>query len=383
MSTRALPPIRRLRRGALPLGALLLGALSSLGCGLEFKGQATELRLSEASRDILKDDEAASAQLTAQLERLFGTLEEPGFSAPERARSASLGVGPAPEPGAPSLAGAAQLYARKCLHCHGNEGGGDGVTAHSLRPVPRDFRRGIFKFHALIDEMRPGLTQLERVITDGVEGTAMPSFEDLGPEAIAGLAEYTRLLAMRGEVESLLATEYAPGVPLSEEAADHDFEVVHALWFERTRRELRVPPVPPASPESIERGFELFHDASGPNCAGCHGPGGQSPGPLVLGPSEEHPGELEPLLHDVWGRPAIPRDLRQDRYLFGKQPERLYERIYLGINGTPMAGIGESLGPDGARLYAERELWALVHYVAALSDPAWLELREELDGRLP
>ena len=353
-------------------GVLLVGALLMSSCGLEFKGQATELRLSRTTLEILGGSGPASEELEAQLERLFGTRQSPGFAATWE------GAG---RRGAPDLAAAARLYADKCLHCHGNEGGGDGVTAHSLRPVPRDFRRGIFKFHSLKEGARPEPVDLARVIREGIEGTAMPSYQTLPETEIQGLAEYTRLLGMRGEVELLLASDYEIGEGFSQEAADEVFELVHERWIEAARERLVVPAAPPATAAKIERGFELFHDAEGANCAACHGSAGRSPGPLVFGPSLEDPEELGPLLFDAWGLPAIPRDLQRERYLFGDEPQQLFERIFLGIDGTPMFGIGETRAEGGERMFPDEDLWALVHYVRSLRRTEGTELREELDYR--
>ena len=38
------------------------------------------------------------------------------------------------------------IYRKNCLHCHGVSGAGDGPTAPFLYPLPRDYRKGIFKF---------------------------------------------------------------------------------------------------------------------------------------------------------------------------------------------------------------------------------------------
>jgi hypothetical protein len=43
-----------------------------------------------------------------------------------------------------------------------------------------------------------------------------------------------------------------------------------------------------------------------------------------------------------------------------------------------MAGIGDTLGPDGLPLFGEEDLWSLVHYILALRDDRWSELLAEL-----
>lgn len=371
---------------------LLAGALLAAGCELEFKGGQSEFGLSPHTRELLGGEGSESQALEAQLARLFGGVRDPRFAVPAEVLDqpgrhlevAGLDLdGSRASERAASLAQSAALYGRKCLHCHGNEGGGDGVTAHSLRPVPRDFRQGVFKFHGLKHQARPEPIDLARVIREGVEGTAMPSFRDLSQAEIQGLAEFTRLLAMRGEVELLLASEHERGADFSDAAADEAFELVLERWVGTPRERLVAPPAPPASRASIERGFELFHDARGPNCAGCHGALGRGPGPAALAPSPQDPEARVPALFDLWGRAALPPDLSTARFLHGRRPADLYARIYLGIDGTPMAGIGDALAPGGARRFTDEDLWALVHFVRALSDPAWDDLRSELERRLP
>ena len=47
------------------------------------------------------------------------------------------------------------VYRRHCLHCHGVSGAGDGPTAPFLYPIPRDYRRGLFKFTSTPNGARP------------------------------------------------------------------------------------------------------------------------------------------------------------------------------------------------------------------------------------
>jgi hypothetical protein len=54
----------------------------------------------------------------------------------------------------------------------------------------------------------------------------------------------------------------------------------------------------------------------------------------------------------------------------GSRPIDVYRRVYAGINGTPMPGIGETKGTDGQRLLSDDDLWALVHFVRSLSERA-------------
>src|SRR5262249_42218392 len=49
-----------------------------------------------------------------------------------------------------------QAYRASCRPCHGDEGDGHGVSAYGLRPPPRDFTQGLFKFgHVVAPSLPP------------------------------------------------------------------------------------------------------------------------------------------------------------------------------------------------------------------------------------
>lgn len=78
-------------------------------------------------------------------------------------------------PSTPDLARAAGLYAQTCASCHGAKGAGDGPAAASLDPKPVAFTD-----HDRARQRTP--LALFQVISQGVSGTAMPSFAQL-PDA--------------------------------------------------------------------------------------------------------------------------------------------------------------------------------------------------------
>ena len=61
------------------------------------------------------------------------------------------------------------VYQVFCASCHGPEGHGDGSSAATLRPPPRDFAARPWRFGPSPDAIR-------RVILDGIPGTGMASF---------------------------------------------------------------------------------------------------------------------------------------------------------------------------------------------------------------
>lgn len=70
---------------------------------------------------------------------------------------------------APVFARGRDLYAQSCASCHGTAGAGDGPMAVQLKPPPRSFLDG-----ATMDAMSP--VRVFNALTDGLPGTAMPSF---------------------------------------------------------------------------------------------------------------------------------------------------------------------------------------------------------------
>ena len=76
-------------------------------------------------------------------------------------------------------------YATNCMTCHGDKGEGNGAAAAYLNPKPRNFATGKFKGGS-----KPG--EIFKTITDGMPGSAMPSFSQLKEEDRWGLAYYVR-----------------------------------------------------------------------------------------------------------------------------------------------------------------------------------------------
>ena len=99
----------------------------------------------------------------------------------------------------------ASLYAEHCASCHGVSGDGNGPLAAGMDPPPIDFR----------DPARYAqrtLYGLYNTITQGVEGTTMPSYHELSEQQRWALAFYVGSLAaettaQQADVEALLADE--------------------------------------------------------------------------------------------------------------------------------------------------------------------------------
>ena len=274
----------------------------------------------------------------------------------------------------PSLHESAEMYSKQCMHCHGVSGGGDGSTAEYLDPRPRDYRPGKFKFTALKNKARPRREDLLRTLTEGIYTTAMPSFRRFSDTQLHGLVDYVELLSKRGETELLLIEEYEPGYGIAMEKVFETYQFVLGRWIGQ-EAELIVyeDDVPPATPERIAHGRELFLGAegAGANCVSCHGEDGRGGGPSA---EEVNPvTQKRERVKDDWGDEISPRDLTAGLYRFGRRPIDLYRRIYAGINGTPMPehfGMQITEADGTQRLLDEEDVWDLVHYVRSLSTHA-------------
>jgi high-affinity iron transporter len=78
-----------------------------------------------------------------------------------------------------------QLYLRNgCAVCHGDEGGGDGSLAATLKPPPRDFKEvAAYKKGATVAE-------IAQTIGKGLAGTSMPAFAHISAADRLEIARY-------------------------------------------------------------------------------------------------------------------------------------------------------------------------------------------------
>ena len=262
------------------------------------------------------------------------------------------------------------LFRRHCAHCHGITGDGAGPTAGFLRPYPRDFRRGVFKFTSTGPAQKPTIEDLKKTLKHGIPGTAMPSFVLLPEVEIDALVEYVRYLSTRGQVEDslLLYIDNEEDLPETRDAVLDEVMLVVNLW-KQAKDNVVVPDVkvlPPrdnseALAASIARGRTLFRDAKTAQCIKCHGPTGLGDGNDESGLFDDWNKVKDPAHPERWALPRQelrPRNLRLGVYHGGRSPADLYRRIFAGIKGTPMPAAGKVLKPA--------QIWDLVNYVRQL-----------------
>lgn len=131
----------------------------------------------------------------------------------------------------PDLAESARRFDRECATCHGRAGGGDGPSSIALDPVPRDFRSGTFVHRAVGPNPRPTQSDLVRVQQRGIAGTGMPLFARLGAARQSGLADWVRYLSLRGEFErAWLDHRAAFAAPPSDDEMRADYAEAWSRW---------------------------------------------------------------------------------------------------------------------------------------------------------
>lgn len=91
------------------------------------------------------------------------------------------------------------LYEVQCMSCHGPQGHGDGSSADQLKPPPRDFATGAWRFGTHPDAIR-------RVIAQGIPGTAMPAAASITSPDLDAVVAYVRTLAPQQELTHALPT---------------------------------------------------------------------------------------------------------------------------------------------------------------------------------
>jgi len=215
------------------------------------------------------------------------------------------------------------LYEANCTQCHGAEGDGRGAMADLLDPRPRDFRRAIYKIRMTPQGELPIDDDLFQIVSNGMPGTSMPAWRGLLSDAqIWQLVDY---------IETF-----------SEDFADYPAEEQFLL-------EGRIE----QSPESIQRGAEVYEKAE---CAKCHGVAGRGNGPSAA------------ELNDEWEFRIFPADLTQPWTLRGgSSVEDLFRAVATGVNGTPMPSFSDAWGAE--------DLWHLANYLHDLGrEPIWGEI---------
>ncbi len=228
-------------------------------------------------------------------------------------------------------------YMLYCRTCHGEKGDGKGPSAPGLRPPPRDFTLGTFKFAAVPGGTLPHDEDLVRIVKGGLHGTAMLPW-DVPDRTLGDIIQYLKTLSPK--------------------------------WKEEEPGEAIVPTPDPWKGQeaaAILRGKKLYHGLA--QCLGCH-PAYASKQEIYSAVKELTGNAGADFRDDMYGSvlkesdygvkilpPDFTRsDLRSVRD--GHRTEDLYRVIAAGVGGTAM--------PTWKGALPEEDIWALTHYVDSL-----------------
>ena len=187
----------------------IVTAACALGCAREEKPVVFEPNLVHAMKYQIKDDiptDQALRDANWVTDKLFGTPDHPKIPdwVSEDQELASLIDLQRLQRAAGPVAGGSGLYRKHCVICHGVTGDGRGETAAVIRPYPRDYRMGIFKFKSTKRGSKPTREDIAKQIRNGIAGTAMVKIKELSEEDVQALTDYVIYLSIRGELERSL-----------------------------------------------------------------------------------------------------------------------------------------------------------------------------------
>lgn len=283
-------------------------------------------------------------------------------------------------------------YIHYCRACHGDRGDGKGPAAFGLRPAPRDFRSGVYKFTSTKCGEIPPDEDLKRIIRRGLHGTPMLPW-DLSDKELHSVVQYLKTFAPETwqKVNKRTGEQRRAGEPVA---------FVPDPWKPEQRA------------EAIARGRMLYHATT--ECNKCHPsyatreeihgfrlanweeqkkrmpemprPGNEfrwDPFPsdelkysedfgVAIPPPDFTMRELRSIL-----LPEYAPDMKKDE-LEKTQYQDLFRVIAKGVCGTPMPGYIDVLTDA-------KDLWAVIHYVKSLIDlrgtSEALALKEKLQNQ--
>ena len=254
-------------------------------------------------------------------------------------------------------------YVQYCRACHGDKGDGKGPAARGVRPPPRDFTLGTFKFGSVPSGTLPHDDDLERVIRNGLHGTAMLAWDGVPENKVREIIQFIKTFSPRWKEEE-------PGERIS----------------------LTPDPWKGKEAEGVARGRRTYHVFA--QCLGCH-------------PAYASKAEINRMSIELTQNPKT--DFREDMYgselkdsdysvkllppdflrseLRSIRPDHRVEDLYRVI----ASGVGGTAMPTWHGSLPEEEIWALVHFVDSLvamkgTDAAWRlpqQLRKEDESWKP
>jgi mono/diheme cytochrome c family protein len=236
------------------------------------------------------------------------------------------------------LAHGERAYLLYCRACHGVAGDGKGPSAPGLRPPPRDFTLGIFKFAAVAGGALPSDEDLVRIVRNGLGGTAMLGWDGVPEADLRAILQYLKTFSPRWRTETPGAPIVAPPDP----------------WILREGA-------------AVARGRALYHGLA--QCSSCHpayaSKAESSAFSVALTGSPTTDFRDDPygatLKESDFGVKILPPDFTRSE-LRSVRPDHELEDLFRVI----AAGVGGTAMPTWSGALPDEDLWALAHYVHSL-----------------
>lgn len=221
-----------------------------------------------------------------------------------------------------------KVYFKRCVWCHGVEGGGDGPSADRLFTRPRNFIQGTFKIRTTDSGELPLDENLIKTVKNGLPGSAMPAWgEVLSNEEIVSVVQFVKTLVQDRDFSG-------------------DFEELAVQNFGTMPWNVKEPYYIGVPQEDIDAGKEIFQKNK---CWECHGGEGR--------------GDGNPTMKDDWGFPIVAADWTQCWNFRGSRrnpydPFNIVRTVSTGLNGTPMPNFKDQI--------AVEDRWKLAAFVNSL-----------------
>jgi len=229
-------------------------------------------------------------------------------------------------------------YALYCRACHGDKGDGKGPAAPGLRPPPRDFTLGSFKFGAVPGGTLPNDDDFVRIVRFGLHGTAMRAWDGVPEAHLLEIVQYLKTFSPRWKEEE-------PGEPII--PTPDPWQGKEAL--------------------AVDRGKALYHGLA--NCLSCHP--AFAPKQYIHEVTKQLRGKGvitfrkdmygSELTKSEYGVKLLPPDFTRID-LRSVRPEHQLEDLYRVIT----SGVGGTAMPTWRGALPEEDLWALVRFVDSL-----------------
>ena len=211
-----------------------------------------------------------------------------------------------------------KVYFKRCVWCHGVEGGGDGPSHDRLFTKPRNFIQGTFKIRWTNSGELPRDKDLINTLTHGLTGSAMPAWGDfLSTDEIEAVVQFVKSLVQDRDWSDE-----------DETVEDVVSELGENPWGATGPYYHGIPQ------EDIDAGRKLMIENK---CFECHGAEGR--------------GDGNPTMKDDWGFPIVAANWQQCWNFRGARrdhfnPFNVARTISTGLNGTPMPNYRDKISVE-------------------------------------